>query len=105
MPKSSYSKKTVMFKILRFFPEDGAGQLIRARSRLPVAGVAQELCRDIFGAHAFAELCNRLQVAVASARKADVPDFVSVTRELDGCRANASGLESLFHSKLVVVVV
>ena len=91
-----------MFKILRFFPEDGAGELVGARSRLPAAGVAQELCRDIFGAHAFAELCNCLQVAVASARKADVSDFVSVARKLDRRRANASGLESLFHMCLGV---
>ena len=55
-----------MFKILRFFPEDGAGELVGARSRLPATGVAQELCRDIFGAHAFAELCDGLQVPVAS---------------------------------------
>ena len=91
-----------MFKILRFFPEDGAGELVGARSRLPAAGVAQELCRNIFGAHAFAELCDGLQVPVASARKADVPDFVSVARKLDRRRANASGLESLFHTCLVV---
>ena len=91
-----------MFKILRFFPEDGAGELVGARSRLPATGVAQELCRDIFGAHAFAELCNRLQVAIASARKADVFDFVAITRKLDRCRANASSLESLFHTCLVV---
>ena len=91
-----------MFKILRFFPEDGAGELVGARSRLPAAGVAQELCRNIFGAHAFAEFRNRLQVAVTSARKADVSDFVSVARELDRRRANASGLESLFHMCLGV---
>ena len=91
-----------MFKILRFFPEYGAGELVGARSRLPAAGVAHEFCRDIFGAHAFAEFGNRLQVAVASARKADVPDFVSVARELDCRRANASGLESLFHTCLGV---
>ena len=91
-----------MFKILRFFPEDGAGELVGARSRLPATGVAQELCRNIFGAHAFAEFRNRLQVAVASARKADVPDFVSVARELDRRRANASSLESLFHMCLGV---
>ena len=90
-----------MFKILRFFPEDGAGELVGARCRLPATGVAQELCRDIFGAHTFAELCDSLQVSVASARKADVSDFVSVARELDCRRANASGLESLFHNKLV----
>ncbi len=91
-----------MFKILRFFPEDSAGELVGARSRLPAAGVAQELCRDISGAHAFAELRDCLQVSVASARKADVPDFVSVARELDCRRANASGLESLFHMCLGV---
>ena len=90
-----------MFKILSFFPEHGAGQLVGARSRLPAAGVARELCRDIFGAHAFAELRDCLQVPVASARKADVSDFVSVARELDRRRANAFGLESLFHNKLV----
>ena len=86
-----------MFKILRFFPEYGAGELVCARCRLPAAGVAQELCRDIFGTHAFTELSDSLQVSVASARKADVPDFVSVTRELNRCRANAFGFESLFH--------
>ena len=86
-----------MFKILRFFPEDGAGELIGARCRLPVAGVAQELCRDIFGAHAFAEFGNRFQVAVASACKADVSDFVAIARELNRGCANAFGLESLFH--------
>ena len=91
-----------MFKILRFFPEDGAGELVGARSRLPAACVAQEFCRNIFGAHAFAEFRNRLQVAVTSARKADVPDFVAITRELDGRRANAFGLESLFHECLGV---
>ena len=91
-----------MFKILRFFPEDGAGELVGARSRLPAAGVAQELCRNIFGAHAFAELCDGLQVPVASARKADIPDFVSVARKLDCRRANASSLESLFHTCLGV---
>ena len=91
-----------MFKILRFFPEHSAGELVCAGGRLPAAGVAQEFCRDIFGAHAFAEFGNRLQVAVASARKADVPDFVSVARELDCRRANASGLESLFHTCLGV---
>ena len=91
-----------MFKILRFFPEDGAGELVGARSRLPATGVAQELCRDILGAHAFAELCDGLQVPVASARKADVPDFVSIARELDCRRANASSLERLFHTCLVV---
>ena len=90
-----------MFKILRFFPEHSAGELVGARCGLPAAGVAQELCRDIFGAHAFAELRDCLQVSVASARKADVSDFVSVARKLDGRRANASGLESLFHNKLV----
>ena len=86
-----------MFKILRFFPEDGAGELVGTRCRLPVAGVTQEFCRDIFGAHAFAEFGNRFQVAVASARKADVSDFVSVACELNRCCANAFGLESLFH--------
>lgn len=91
-----------MFKILRFFPEDGAGKLVCARSRFPVAGVAQEFCRNIFGAHAFAKFGNRFQIAVASARKADVFDFVAITRELDGCRANAFGLESLFHMCLGV---
>jgi hypothetical protein len=91
-----------MFKTLRFFPEDGAGELVGARCGLPAAGVAQELCRDIFGAHAFAELRDCLQVSVASARKADISDFVSVARELDRCRANASGLESLFHMCLGV---
>lgn len=91
-----------MFKILRFFPEDGAGELVGARSRLPAAGVAQELCRNIFGAHAFAKFGNRFQIAVASARKADVSDFVTVARKLDCCRANASGLESLFHMCLAV---
>ena len=91
-----------MFKILRFFPEDGAGELVGARSRLPAAGVAQELCRNIFGAHAFAEFRNRLQVAVTSARKADVSDFVAVACELNRRRANASSLESLFHTCLVV---
>ena len=91
-----------MFKILRFFPEDGAGEVVGARSRLPAAGVAQKFCRDIFGAHAFAELGNRLQVAVASARKADVSDFVAIARKLDCRCANASGLESLFHTCLVV---
>ena len=91
-----------MFKILRFFPEDGAGELVGARSRLPAAGVAQELCRDIFGAHTFAELCDSLQVPVASARKADVSDFVSVARKLDCRRANALGLECLFHMCLGV---
>ena len=91
-----------MFKILRFFPEDGAGELVGARCRLPVAGVAQELCRDILGAHAFAELGNRLQVPVASARKANVPDLASVARKLDRCRANAFSLESLFHTCLGV---
>ena len=90
-----------MFKILSFFPEDGAGELVGARSRLPATGVAQEFCRDVFGAHAFAELCDGLQVPVASARKADVPDFVSIARELNRRRANALGLESLFHNKLV----
>ena len=88
--------------ILSFFPEDSAGELVGARCRLSAAGVAQEFCRDIFGAHAFAEFGNRLQVAVASARKADVPDFVSVARELNRRCANASGLESLFHTCLVV---
>ena len=91
-----------MFKILRFFPEHSAGELVCAGCRLPAAGVAQELCRDIFGAHAFAEFGNRLQVAVASARKADVPDFVSVARKLDRRRANASSLECLFHTCLGV---
>ena len=91
-----------MFKILRFFPEDGAGELVGARCWLPVAGVAQKLCCDIFGAHAFAEFGNRFQVAVTSARKADVSDFVSVSRELNRRRANASGLESLFHMCLGV---
>ena len=91
-----------MFKILRFFPEDGAGELVGARCRLPAAGVAQELCRDIFGAHAFAELRDCLQVPVTSARKADVSDFVSVACELNRRRANASGLESLFHMCLGV---
>ena len=91
-----------MFKILRFFPEDGAGELVGARSRLPATGVAQELCRDILGAHAFAEFCDGLQVPVASARKADVSDFVSVACKLDRCRANASSLESLFHTCLGV---
>ena len=90
-----------MFKILRVFPEDGAGELVGARSRLPATGVAQELCCDIFGAHAFAEFRNRFQVAVASACKADVSDFVSVARELNRRCANALGLESLFHNKLV----
>ena len=90
-----------MFKILRFFPEDGAGELVGARSRLPAASVAQEFCCDVFGAHAFAELRDCLQVSVASARKADISDFVSVARELNRCRANASSLESLFHNKLV----
>lgn len=87
--------------MLRPFPEDGAGELVGARCGLSAAGVAQELCRDIFGAHAFAELRDCLQISVASARKADISDFVSVARELDCCRANASGLESLFHNKLV----
>ena len=91
-----------MFKILRFFPKDGAGELVCAGGRLPAAGVAQELCRDIFGAHTFAELRDGLQVPVASARKADVSDFVAIARKLDCCRANASGLESLFHTCLVV---
>ena len=91
-----------MFKILRFFPEDGTGELVGARSRLPAAGVAHEFCRDIFGAHAFAELCDGLQVSVASARKADVSDFVSVARKLDRRRANASSLECLFHTCLGV---
>ena len=85
-----------------FLPKHGAGQLVGARCGLPATGVAQELCRDIFGAHAFAEFCYRLQVAVASARKADVFDFVSVARELDRRRANASSLESLFHMCLGV---
>ncbi len=91
-----------MFKTLRFFPEDGAGELVGARCGLPAAGVAQELCRDIFGAHAFAELRDCLQVSVASARKADISDFVSVARKLNRCRANASSLESLFHTCLRV---
>ena len=91
-----------MFKILRFFPEDGAGELVGAGGRLPVAGVAQKLCCDIFGAHAFAEFGNRLQVAVASARKADVSDFVAIARELNRRCANAFGLESLFHMCLGV---
>ena len=91
-----------MFKILRFFPEHGAGQLVCARCRLPVAGVAQELCRNILGAHAFAEFGDRFQVAVASARKADVSDFVSIARELNRRCANAFGLESLFHMCLGV---
>ena len=91
-----------MFKILRFFPEDGAGELVGARSRLPATGVAHEFCRDIFGAHAFAKFGNRFQIAVTSARKADVSDFVAITRELDGCRANAFSLESLFHTCLGV---
>ncbi len=91
-----------MFKILRFFPEDGAGELVGARSRLPATGVAQELCRDIFGAHTFAELCDCLQVPVASARKADVSDFVAITRELNRRCANAFSLESLFHMCLAV---
>lgn len=91
-----------MFKILRFFPEHGAGELVGARSRLSAACVAQEFCRDIFGAHAFAEFGNRFQVAVASARKADVSDFVTIARELNRRRANALGLESLFHMCLGV---
>ena len=91
-----------MFKILRFFPEDGAGELVGAGCRLPAAGVAQEFCRDIFGAHAFTELSDSLQVSVASARKADVPDFVSVAREPNRRRANASSLECLFHTCLGV---
>lgn len=94
-----------MFKILRFFPEDGAGQLVGARCGLPATGIAQESCRDVFGAHTFAEFRDCLQIAVASARKADVPDFISVARKLNCCGANASGLESLFHNKLVVVTV
>ena len=79
-----------MFKILRFFPEDGAGELVGARCGLPATGVAQELCRDIFGTHPFAE------------RKADVAYLVSVACKLDRCRAYAFGLESLFHMCLGV---
>jgi len=72
--------------ILRFFLEYRAGELVGARSRLPVAGVSQKLCRDILGAHAFAEFGNRFQVAVASARKADVSDFVSVALNIHDSR-------------------
>jgi len=91
-----------MFKILRPFPEYGAGELVGARCGLPAAGVAQELCRNIFGAHAFAELCDGLQVPVASARKADVAYLVAIACELDGRSANAFSLESLFHTCLGV---
>ena len=89
-----------MFKILRFFSKHSAGELVCARSRLPAAGIAQKFCRNIFSAHAFAEFGNRLQVAVASARKADVSDFVAVARELNRRCANAFSLESLFHTCL-----
>ena len=82
---------------LRFFAENGSGKLIRTGCWLASAGVAEKLCRDFFGGHAFAELCDCLEVAVAAAGKADVANLVTVASELNGGGTCAFSLECFFH--------
>ena len=80
-----------------FATENRSGELVGARSGLVVAGVAQEFCGNVFGGHAFAELGDGFQVAVATTDKANVADLVTVAGELDGGGACAFGLECFFH--------
>jgi len=89
---------------LSFHLEDGAGELVCARGWLSATGVAEQLGCNVFGLHAFAKFCNGLEVSVASTRKADVADNVSIARELNRRCACTFCLKCLFHSKPVVVI-
>jgi len=75
--------------------------LVRARSRLAAASVAEQLCSDIFGSHAFAKFGDSLEIPVATARETDVADFIAIAGKLDGRGACAFRLECFFHKNLL----
>ena len=74
-------------------------QLIGAGGLLHAAGDALDAGDDIVDVHAFHQLCNALQIAVAAAQELDVLNLVVLQVEVDHLRAGALGLVLVHNQK------